>query len=84
MRTDEIGTSYEYSILSKCEFHSSAASFVVARHGIDPSAHRIAPHQPSVEGLQQVGRRGHIRHSRIEPNVVGVWIEDDWHAVVDG
>ena len=28
------------------------------------------------------GHRSDIRHPRIKPQVVSVWIEDDWHAVV--
>jgi hypothetical protein len=35
---------------------------------IDPRAHRIAPHQPGIAGLQQFGRRSHILHSRIKPS----------------
>jgi hypothetical protein len=59
-------------------------ALVVVHHMIDPRAHGIAPHEPSIEGLQQFGRRSQIRHPRIKPNVVGVWIENHWHPVVDG
>jgi hypothetical protein len=34
--------------------------------------------------VQEFGCSSHILHSRIEPQLVGVWIEDNWHAVVDG
>jgi hypothetical protein len=65
-------------------FHSCGAFLVVVSHGIDPRAHGIAPHQPSIIGLQQFGRRSRVPHPRIEPQVVAVWVEDDGHAVVDG
>src|ERR1017187_554711 len=58
------------------------ALLVVVRHAVDPSAHGKAPH-PSIEGLQQIGSRGRVPHSRIEPQVVAVWIEEDWHTVVN-
>jgi N-acyl-D-aspartate/D-glutamate deacylase len=29
------------------------------------------------------GSRAHILHSRVEPQVVAIWIKDDWHSVVD-
>jgi isoaspartyl peptidase/L-asparaginase-like protein (Ntn-hydrolase superfamily) len=51
---------------------------------VDPTAHGIAPHQPGIERLQQIGRGSHICHSGIKPDVVGIWIENDWHAVVNG
>jgi hypothetical protein len=31
-------------------------------HIIDPGAYRIAPHQPGIEGHQEVGCRTHIRY----------------------
>jgi hypothetical protein len=74
----------EETILNLGEFHGCGAFFVVVRHAIDPSAYGIAPHQPSIVVLQSFRRRTHILHSRIEPQVVAIWIEDDWHAVVDG
>jgi hypothetical protein len=52
-------------------------------HVVDPSAHGIAPHQPSIEGLQQFRHLNHILHSRIEPQIVAVRIKDDRHSVVD-
>jgi hypothetical protein len=65
-------------------FHGSRARFVVVRHVIDSSAYGIAPHLPSIVGLQQFGRRIHIPHPRIEPKIVAVWIKDHRHAVVNG
>jgi hypothetical protein len=44
---------------------------------------RVAPHQPGIVGLQQVGRSGQIRLPRFEPYVVAVWIEDHSHAVMN-
>jgi hypothetical protein len=34
--------------------------------------------------VQEFGCGNHILHSRIEPQVVAVGIEDHWHAVLDG
>jgi hypothetical protein len=66
------------------KLHGTRAFLVVVPHMINPTAHGKAPHQPGIAGLQQVGRRIHIPHSRIEPKVVVVWIKNDWHSVVDG
>jgi hypothetical protein len=33
----------------------------------------MAQHQPSIERLQQFARRSQIRHSGVEPYVVGIW-----------
>jgi hypothetical protein len=74
----------EQTILNLGEFHGCGAFFVVVSHLIDPRAYRIASHQPCIEGLQQFGRRSRVLHPRIEPQVVAVWIKDDWHSVVDG
>jgi hypothetical protein len=49
--------------------------FIIIRHAVDPSAHGIATHQPGIRGLQQFGRRTHIRHAGVEPQVVAVWIK---------
>ena len=73
----------ENTTLHLGEFHGRGAGFVVVSHGIDPTAYGVAPHQPSIVGLQQFRRRNHVPHSRIEPHVVAVWVEDDWHTVVD-
>jgi hypothetical protein len=73
----------EQPILNLGDFHGRRASLVVVRDLIDPTAHGIAPHQPSFAGLQQFGRRSYIRHPRIEPEVVVMWTKDDWHAVMD-
>src|ERR1039457_3391652 len=73
----------EESTLNLGEFHGCGALRVVVPHMIDPSAHGIATHQPCIEGLQQFGRGTHVPHPRIKPQVVGVWIEYDWHTVVN-
>ena len=39
------------------DFHRRGELRVVIRCADDPSAHRIAPHQPGIVGLQQFGRR---------------------------
>ena len=69
--------------LSLGELHGCGALLVVVRDVIDPRAHGIATHQPGVAGPQQLGRRAHILHTRIEPQIVAVWIKDHWHAVVN-
>jgi hypothetical protein len=69
------------SILNLGWFHGRGASFVIIRYAVDPRAHGIAAHYPSIIRLQQFGRRSHILHSGVEPQIVAVWIEDDWHAV---
>jgi hypothetical protein len=74
----------EEPILNLGEFHGSRAGCVVVSDMIDPRADGEAPHQPSIVGLQQIGRRTDIPHPRIKPQIVAVWIEDDWHSVVDG
>jgi hypothetical protein len=66
------------------EFHRCTAFFVVIRNVVDPGAHLIAPHPPSVIRLQQVGRLPPLPHPRVEPYVVAVWIKNHRHAVVDG
>jgi hypothetical protein len=35
-------------------------------------------------GPQQFGRRAHIVHAGVQPQIVAVWIEDYGHSVVDG
>jgi hypothetical protein len=45
---------------------------------VDPSANRIAPHQPGISGLQQIGRLTHFPYPRIKPQVVAIWIKDHW------
>jgi hypothetical protein len=43
----------EETILNLGEFHGQRAFLVIVRHVIDPTAHGIARHQPSIVGLQQ-------------------------------
>src|ERR1700737_2021174 len=45
----------EETILNLCKFHGRGAFLVVVSHVIDPGAYGIAPHQPSIVGLQQFG-----------------------------
>ena len=74
----------EQPTLNLGDFYWRRTFFVVVSYVIDPTAHGKAPHLPSIERLQQFGRRSHVLHSGVEPKVVAVWIEDDWHAVVNG
>ena len=57
---------------------------VVIRNGVDPIAHRVAPHHPGVIRLQHVGHCSHVVHSRIEPQIITVWVKDDRHSIMDG
>jgi hypothetical protein len=50
----------EESSLSVGKFHVHGAFLIIVRHLIDPSAHGIAAHLPSVVGLQRFGGRTHI------------------------
>ena len=51
---------------------------------VDPRADGVTAHQPRIVWFQNFGQGGRIRESRIEPQVVLVLIENDWHSVVDG
>jgi hypothetical protein len=73
----------EERILSLDRLHGSRTFLVIVRHVVDPRTHGIATHQPGVVGLQQIGSHTHFLHSGIEPEVVGIRIENHWHAVVD-
>ncbi len=66
------------------EFLRCRAPLVIVSDVIDPSGHGIASHQLGIVGFQQVGRRSHILHSRIEPQVVTVWIEPAHPVTVIG
>ena len=66
------------------EFHRSRTFLVVVRNIVDPSAYGIASHQPSIVGLQHLGRRCQFSSSRIKPQVIAVWIKNHWHPVVHG
>ena len=70
-------------MLNLFEFHGCRALPVVVHHVIDPRADGVAPHEPIIIGLQQFGGCTHVRHPRIEPQVVVVGIKNDWHSVVD-
>src|ERR1022692_3080184 len=67
----------EEPILNLSEFHGCGAFFVVVSHVVDPRAYGIAPHSPGIVRSQQFGRRTHILHSRIEPQVAAIWIKND-------
>jgi hypothetical protein len=54
----------EEAILNLDEFHGCRAIFVVVGHVIYPIAYGIAPHQPSIVGLQQFGRLSQVPHPR--------------------
>ncbi len=66
------------------DLYGSRAFLVVIGNVVDAAAHGITLHLAGVVGLQQFADRIYIPHPWIEPKVVPVWIEDHWHAVVDG
>jgi uncharacterized membrane protein YfcA len=70
-------------ILSLGKLHGATALFIVVPYVIDSRIYGIAPHQPSMVRLQQLGRCGTIVHARIEPQIIAVLVEDDGHTVVD-
>jgi hypothetical protein len=49
--------SEEEPIRNLGEFHGRGAFLVIVPHVVDPRAYGIAPHLPSIVGLQQFGRR---------------------------
>jgi hypothetical protein len=65
------------------DFYRRRTFRVVICNEVDPTAHRVAPHHPGVVRLQHVGHRPHVVHPRIEPEIITVRVEDDWHPVVD-
>jgi hypothetical protein len=70
----------ETPFLNLSRLDRSAALFVIILHMIQPSAHGIAPHEVSIVEDQEV-RKWHSRSlGRIEPQIVAIWIEDDWHT----
>jgi hypothetical protein len=48
---------HEEPILNLAKFHRRRTVGVIVHHIVDPVAHRIAPRQPGVLKLQQVGCR---------------------------
>ena len=64
-------------------FHGRRAIRVVVLHLVDPGAYWIATHDRSVEGLQHLRDRGWISESRVQPQIVVVGTQDDWHPVVN-
>jgi hypothetical protein len=73
----------EKPILNLREFHGTGAFLVIIGDVIEPRAHRIASHQPSIVGLHQFRDRRDVVHPRIEPEIIIIGSENDWHAVVD-
>jgi hypothetical protein len=63
--------SREEGILHLHDLDRSRAFFVIIGDMVYAIAHRIAPHQPSIVGLQRFGDCHNILHSRIEPQIVG-------------
>src|SRR5216683_2220441 len=74
----------EETILNLGEFHGHRALRVVIHDAVDPSTDAKASHQSSVVGLQHLRDCLDIGHSRIEPQVVTISVEDDRHTVVNG
>jgi hypothetical protein len=37
----------------------------------------VAPHQPGIEGPQQIRRRSHTRHDGVKSQVIGIQIKND-------
>src|SRR5216684_4894386 len=60
-----------------CALRPVIAYFVHCR------THWVHAHQPGVQGLQQITGLPRISDSRIEPEIVIVWFEDDRHSVVN-
>jgi len=50
MRSSFVIVLREEPILSLGKFHRRGALLIVVRHAVDPRAHGIAPHQPSIVG----------------------------------
>ena len=73
----------EETILNLSEFHRSGAPFIVIGNVIDPSTDGVAPHGQRIERLQHFRDRLDVGHSRIEPFIIAVSVEDDRHSVVN-
>ena len=74
----------EQWVLNLGKLHRTRTLLIIVRHVIDTGAHGVAPHEPSIAGLQQFGDGTDVLHSGVEPEVVVVRIKNDWHPVVDG
>ena len=76
----------EEPVLNLLQFHWRGTSFVIIRHVIDPRAHGVAPHQPSIAGLQQIERRiqSHLSGVRVAVKAGQEWSlqTDLWHQTV--
>jgi hypothetical protein len=73
----------EQGILGRFDNHNRHGAFrVVILHLIDPTADGIITHQPGVERFQQIREQCNLCHSRIEPQIVVIWLENYGHSVV--
>ena len=77
-------SSDEEPILILGDLNRSRAFLVIVRHVIDPRAYGIATHNLGIVRLQQFRDDLRVIHARIEPEIVTLWVEDDWHSVVGG
>lgn len=77
------GSGRKETLLTLIEFDRRRTSLVVIGNVVEPAAHGIASHQPSIGRLQHVGHHSHVLQPRIEPQIVTVRVEDDWHSVMD-
>ena len=76
-------TLQEQRVLRLGDLHGARAILVIICNVVDPRADRIAPHQPCIVGLQQLRDDLHVGHPRIEPEIVRIGMENDWHTVMD-
>jgi hypothetical protein len=81
---DVHGHAYGAALFRAATGEVFALTLTVVRHVVDPSDHGKAPHQPGIEGLQKFGSCIHVFYSRIEPQVLAVWLKNNGHAVADG
>src|SRR5215469_1571994 len=70
-------------ILNLSDFHGVRTLLVIISDMIDPGAHGITPHEPSVIRLQEFRYGSHILHSRIKPQIVRAGIENHRHSAVN-
>jgi len=63
----------------------SRALLVVVCHMVDPRAHWMRAHRAASYGFSTSETTDrHVRHARIEPQIIAVLVKDHWHSVVDG
>jgi len=84
------GTRCRRSLREQCSlgrsfgFNRPRALRVIVLHLVDPRAHRKAAHHARIVWPRHRGHRSHVSQSWIEPEVVIIFAENYWHAVVDG